>query len=90
MNKHIPFMNIHESTLENIGIGVAFIFMMIVTSIIHPELLPLSVVLSFIILSPLLLVLNKTKYGYKHKWVIILLCIIIIIIHIIITKMIYN
>ena len=69
--------------LEEIGAMVLFIIMAIVAVATDFMLILLSAPLGLIVLSPLYLILRKTKYGYKHKWVVILQILVIIIIHII-------
>ena len=69
--------------LEEIGAMVLFIIMAIVAVATDFMLILLSAPLGLIVLSPLYLSLSKTKYGYKHKWVVILQILVIIIIHII-------
>lgn len=69
--------------LEEIGAMVLFIIMAIVAVATDFMLILLSAPLGLIVLSPLYLILSKTKYGYKHKWVGILQILVIIIIHII-------
>lgn len=69
--------------LEEIGAMVLFIIMAIVAVATDFMLILLSAPLGLIVLSPLYLILSKTKCGYKHKWVVILQILVIIIIHII-------
>lgn len=71
-----------NSHLEDIGVGIIVIATFLIASIAHIEILPLSCVIGFLMICPLLFLLSKTKYGYKHKWVIILLCLFIIAVHI--------
>ena len=72
-----------DSHLEDIGVGIIIIATFLIAINVHIELLPISCVLGFLMICPLLFILSKTKYGYKHKWVIILLCLFIIAAHLV-------
>lgn len=77
-----------KDKLEEIVAMGLFIIMAIIAVATDFILILLSAPLGLIVLSPLYLILSKTKYGYKHKWVAILQILVIIIIHIILARVI--
>ena len=77
-----------KDTLENIGIGAVIIGLAIVLVAFHAEYIPLSGAIGFVIMLPVYFILDKTKYGYKHKWVAILQGVVIIITHIVLCNVI--
>ena len=75
----------NREELEAIGVGVVIMALMALATITNIMMLPLSVALGFLILSPAWWILSKTKKEYKYKWLMILQGIIIIIIHVVLT-----